>query len=104
MPKPLRLPKKTRTHIYKTYHLFPHEVIGAEIKSMQLRLDDAIKLRDQQKQLLELTEERPTFHKTLKTDLPATEHLIARLQEEIKQATKEFQAQQSKVLRLQNTK
>ena len=47
MHKPLRLPKKTRTYIYKTYHLFPHEVIGAEIKSMQLRLDDAIKLRDE---------------------------------------------------------
>jgi len=71
---------------------------------MQLRLDDAIKLRDQQKQLLESTEERQTFHKTLKTDLPATEQLITRLQEEIKQATKEFQAQQSKVLRLQNIK
>jgi hypothetical protein len=104
MSKPLRLTKKTRTYIYKTYHLFPHEVIGAEIKSMQLRLDDAIKLRDQQKQLLESTEERQTFHKTLKTDLPATEQLITRLQEEIKQATKEFQAQQSKVLRLQNIK
>ena len=71
---------------------------------MQLRLDDALKLRDQQKQLLESTEERQTFHKTLKTDLPATEQLITRLQEEIKQATKEFQAQQSKVLRLQNIK
>ena len=71
---------------------------------MQLRVDDAIKLRDQQKQLLESTEERQTFHKTLKTDLPATEQLITRLQEEIKQATKEFQAQQSKVLRLQNIK
>jgi hypothetical protein len=104
MHKPLRLTKKTRTYIYKTYHLFPHEVIGAEIKSMQLRLDDALKLRDEQKQLLESTEERQTFHKTLKSDLPATEHLIVRLQEEIKQATKEFQAQQSKVLRLQNTK
>ena len=71
---------------------------------MQLRLEDAIKLRDQQKQLLEATEDRQTFHKTLKTDLPATEQLITRLQEEIKQATKEFQAQQTKVLRLQNTK
>ena len=104
MSKPIRLTKKTRTYIYKTYHLFPHEVIGAEIKSMQLRLEDAIKLRDQQKQLLEATEDRQTFHKTLKTDLPATEQLITRLQEEIKQATKEFQAQQTKVLRLQNTK
>ena len=104
MSKPLRLTKKTRTYIYKTYHLFPHEVIGAEIKSMQLRLEDAIKLRDQQEQLLEATYDRQTFHKILKTDLPATEKLIARLQEEIKQATKEFQAQQSKALRLQNTK
>jgi hypothetical protein len=104
MPKPLRLTKKTRAYIYKTYHLFPHEVIGAEIKSMQLRLEDALKVRDEQNQLLESTEERQTFHKTLKTDLPATDHLIARLQEEIKQATKEFQAQHKKVLRVQNSK
>ena len=104
MPKPLRLTKKTRTYIYKTYHLFPHEVIGAEIKSMQLRLEDAIKLRDQQQQLLDSTEERQTFHKTLKTDLPATEKRISRLQDEIKQATKEFQAQHKKVLSLQNSK
>ncbi len=104
MSKPLRLTKKTRTYIYKTYHLFPHEVIGAEIRSMQLRLDEAIKLRDQQKKLLEATDDRETFHKTLKTDLPATEQLITRLEEEIKQATKEFQDQQSKVLRLQNIK
>jgi hypothetical protein len=104
MSKPLRLTKKMRTYIYKTYHLFPHEVIGAEIKSMQLRLEDAIKLRDQQKQLLESTDERQTFHKTLKTDLPATEQLISRLQQEIKQATKELQAQHKKVLRLQDTK
>ena len=104
MSKPLRLTKKTRTYIYKTYHLFPHEVIGAEIRSMQLRLDEAIKLRDQQKKLLEATDDRETFHKTLKTDLTATEQLITRLEEEITQATKEFQAQQSKVLRLQKTK
>lgn len=103
MSKPLLLTKKVRTYIYKTYHLFPHEVVGAEIKSMQLRLEDAIKLRDQQKQLLESTEERQTFHKTLKTDLPATEQLITRLEDEIKQATKEFQFQQTKALRLQNS-
>jgi hypothetical protein len=71
---------------------------------MQLRLEDAIKLRDQQKQLLESTDERQTFHKTLKTDLPATVQLITRLQQEIQQATKEFQAQHKKVLRLQDTK
>jgi hypothetical protein len=93
-----------RTYIYKTYHLFPHEVIGAEIKSMQLRLQDLIKLREEQKQLLDSSEDRQTFHKTHKTDLPATEKLIARLQEEIKQATKEFQAQHKKVLSLQNSK
>ncbi|MBW0165959.1 MAG: hypothetical protein KXJ49_00490 [Vulcanococcus sp.] len=104
MSKPLRLTKKVRTYLYKTYHLFPHQVIGAEIKSMQLRLEDANKLRDQQKHLLESMEERQTFHKTLKTDLPATEKLIARLQEETKQATKDFQYQQNKVLRLQNSK
>ena len=104
MSKPLRLTKKMRTYIYKTYHLFPHEVIGAEIKSMQLRLQDLIKLRDQQKQLLESTEERQAFHKILKSDLPATEQLIEHLEEEIKRATKEFQFQHNKVLRLQNTK
>jgi hypothetical protein len=104
MSKPLRLTKKTRTYIYKTYHLYPHEVIGAEIRSMQLRLEDALKLRDQQKQLLESTEERQIFHKTLKTDLPAIEQLITRLEEEIKRATKEFQAQHKKVLSLQNPK
>ena len=104
MSKPLRLTKKMRTYIYKTYHLFPHEVIGAEIKSMQLRLQDLIKLREEQKQLLEATDERQTFHKTLKTDLPATEQLITRLEDEIKQAKKEFTAQQNKILRLQNLK
>jgi hypothetical protein len=92
----------TRTYMHRTYHLFPHEVIGAEIK--QLRLEEAIKLRDQQKQLLDSTENRQAFHKTLKTDLHATEKLIARLQEEIMQATKEYTAQQTKVLRLQNPK
>ncbi len=71
---------------------------------MQLRLQDLIKLREEQKQLLDSTEERQTFHKTLKTDLPATEKLISSLQEEIKQATKEFQAQHKKVLYLQNSK
>ena len=102
MSKPLRLTKKVRTYIYKTYHLFPYEVTGAEIKSMQLRLQDVTKLRDEQKELLETTDDRQTFHKTLKTELPATEKLIARLQKEIDQATKEYQIQQNKVLRLQN--
>lgn len=69
---------------------------------MQLRLQDAIKLRADQKELLESTDDRQTLHKTLKTDLPATEKLIARLQKEIDQATKEYQTQQNKVLRLQN--
>ena len=104
MSKPFHLTKKARAYIYKAYHLFPHEVIGAEIKSMQLRLEYLLKLREEQKQLLEATDDGQTFYKTFKTDPVATEQEIIRLEDEIMRATKEFQFQQKKVLSPQNTK
>ncbi len=81
--KALRLSKATRSHLCKTFHLLPNQLLAAEQTSLRNRLEDTKEERLRLLQQLEETNDRQELNHLLKKELPKNDRLIERLTNEL---------------------
>jgi predicted RNase H-like nuclease (RuvC/YqgF family) len=99
----LRLTKATRHNICASFHLLPHQLIGAEITSLSDRLKDTKAKKELLTKEIEHTKDRQHFKYLLQTELPKLERLIERLANELQRAHSEHHYELSAHLKALHT-
>ena len=94
--KALRLSKATRTHLCRSFHLLPHQLLAAEQTSLMNRLEDTKEERLQLLQQLEETNDRQEFNHLLKKELPKLDRLIERLTNELQRLQADYSTELQK--------
>jgi predicted RNase H-like nuclease (RuvC/YqgF family) len=94
--KTLRLSKATRTHLCKTFHLLPHQLLAAEQTSLRNRLEDTKEERLRLLQQIDETEDRQGFNHLLKKELPKIDRLIERLTNELYRLSNDYSTELQK--------
>ena len=94
--KALRLSKATRTHLCRSFHLLPHQLLAAEQTSLMNRLEDTKEERLQLLQQLEETNDRQEFNHLLKKELPKLDRLIERLTNELHRLSNDYSTELQK--------